>query len=149
MDVAIREMGALDRDLWAELYGFLYPDHPKTSFLKEIDRILRADNRMAYVAEYKGKAVGFAEYAERPYVNGCVAQPVPFLEGIWVHETYRRRGVAGALLAHLEALALARGFDEMGSDVLLENASSHEAHARWGFEETERVVFYRKSLGQA
>jgi len=99
--------------------------------------------------EYKGKAVGFAEYAEREYANGCVAQPVPFLEGIWVHETYRRRGVARALLAHLEGLARARGFDEMGSDVDLENDGSHAAHGRWGFEETERVVFYRKSLGDA
>jgi len=149
MDVSIREMGVSDRDLWAELYGFLWPKHSKGAFLREIDRILRAEHRMAFVAEYEGRAVGFAEYAEREYVNGCVSQPVPFLEGIWVHETYRRRGVAQALLSHLEALALARGFDEIGSDVELGNAGSHAAHVRWGFEETERVVFYRKSLGDA
>ena len=147
MELTIREMGAGDRELWAELYGFLRPYHSRAAFLREIDRILQAENRMAFAAEYRGKAVGFVEYAERDYANGCVSQPVPFLEGIWVHEAYRRRGVARALLAHIEALAVSRGFDEMGSDVDLENDGSHSAHARWGFEETERVVYYRKSLG--
>lgn len=146
MELDIREMGEADRALWAELYGFLWPDHSHSSFLREIDRILRAENRMAFLAEYRGKAVGFAEYAERPYVNGCISQPVPFLEGIWVHEAYRRRGVARALLSTLEALALERGFDEMGSDVDLGNSVSEQAHGAWGFEETERVIYFRKAL---
>lgn len=147
--MSIREMGAMDRAIWAEMYGYLYPNHSQSSFLTEIDRILRAESRRAFLAEFQGRAVGFAEYAERPYANGCVSQPVPFLEGIWVHETYRRRGVAQLLLDHIEALASSRGFTELGSDVDLANDTSHAAHAAWGFEETERVVFYRKSLDQA
>lgn len=146
MRVVVREMGGADRKIWAQLYSYLYPQHSEKAFLIEIDRILRAPNRAAYLAEYDGQVVGFVEYAERDYANGCVAQPVPFLEGIWVHETYRRRGVARALLEHLEQIARARGFDEMGSDVDLSNIGSQDAHLRWGFEETERVVFYRKTL---
>jgi len=149
MEISIREMGAMDRMIWAEMYGHLYPNHKTTSFLVEIDRILRAENRMAFIAEYDGQHVGFAEYAERPYANGCVSQPIPFLEGIWVHETYRRRGVAGILLAHVEGFAQSRGYSELGSDVDLANHTSHAAHTTWGFEETERVVFYRKTLGQS
>ncbi len=146
MDVSIREMGAIDRAVWAEMYGHLYPNHTQASFLTEIDRILRAESRRAFLAEYQGRAVGFAEYAERPYANGCVSQPVPFLEGIWVEGAYRRRGVAQLLLGHVEALAKSRGFAELGSDVDLANDASHAAHATWGFEETERVVYYRKTL---
>jgi aminoglycoside 6'-N-acetyltransferase I len=38
------------------------------------------------------------------------------------------------------------GCSELASDALLDNASSHAAHAACGFEETERVVFFRKVL---
>ena len=50
------------------------------------------------------------------------------------------------LVAHIEAFLTARGFRELGSDSLIENQAAHEAHARWGFSETERVVYFRKPL---
>lgn len=34
----------------------------------------------------------------------------------------------------------------MASDALLDNAGSHAFHEAVGFEETERVVYFRKSL---
>jgi aminoglycoside 6'-N-acetyltransferase I len=48
-------------------------------------------------------------------------------------------------VAHIERFVAARGFHEIGSDALIENAGSHAAHAAWGFVETERVVCYRKT----
>jgi aminoglycoside 6'-N-acetyltransferase I len=39
-----------------------------------------------------------------------------------------------------------RGYRELGSDALIDNSASHAAHRGWGFAETERVVYFRKSL---
>jgi aminoglycoside 6'-N-acetyltransferase I len=50
------------------------------------------------------------------------------------------------LVAHIEAFLTARGFRKLGSDSLIENPAAHEAHARWRFSETERVVYFRKPL---
>ena len=38
------------------------------------------------------------------------------------------------------------GCDELASDALLGNVPSHAAHLGCGFEETERVVYFRKRL---
>ncbi len=94
-----------------------------------------------------GDAAGFAEAALRhDYVNGCETSPVAFLEGIYVEPRHRRSGVAQMLVAAVEAWARAAGCAELASDAMLDDATSHAFHAAAGFEETERVVFFRKSL---
>jgi aminoglycoside 6'-N-acetyltransferase I len=80
------------------------------------------------------------------YVNGCSTSPVGFLEGLYVREAARRRGVARGLVAAVELWASERGCTELASDALLVNAQSQKAHRAIGFAETERVVFFRKPL---
>jgi aminoglycoside 6'-N-acetyltransferase I len=95
----------------------------------------------------KGAAIGFAEATlRRDYVNGCSTSPVGFLEGIYVKEDCRRQGVARALCRAVEDWAKARGCSEMASDAFLDNSASHQMHGALGFSETERVVYFRKSL---
>jgi aminoglycoside 6'-N-acetyltransferase I len=60
----------------------------------------------------------------------------------------RRRGIARALVAAAAEWAQSRGCREFGSDALLENEVSHAVHRRLGFQESERVVFFRKELSQ-
>jgi aminoglycoside 6'-N-acetyltransferase I len=71
----------------------------------------------------------------------------PFLEGIFVREEFRRRGIGARLMAYAEEFVAARGFTEIGSDTDIANRASHAAHRSWGFVETERVVYFRKVLG--
>jgi aminoglycoside 6'-N-acetyltransferase I len=54
--------------------------------------------------------------------------------------------VGRALVAAVERWARQRGLREFASDALLDNHTSHVAHARLGFEEVERIVCFRKSL---
>lgn len=112
----------------------------------EIDRVLHGENRAGYCAELASQVVGFAEYNIREFANGCTSQPVPFLEGIWVRQDARGKGIARALIQHLEHVARTGGYSELGSDVLLENVASARMHEAMGFEETERVIFFRKVL---
>jgi len=94
-----------------------------------------------------GEPLGLAEVSvRRDYVNGCASSPVAFLEGLYVCEPARRHGIARALVDAAEAWARSRGFGEFASDARLENDASHAVHASLGFEETERVVFFRKAL---
>ncbi|MCP5087042.1 MAG: GNAT family N-acetyltransferase [Rhodobacteraceae bacterium] len=146
MDVTIRELRATDRDLWLGMYRQLWPEYTDAALLAEIERINKSSKRSAYVAEADGEAAGFVEYALRDYANGCNSQPVPFLEGVWVGEKFRSQGIAKALVQYLEAKARMAGFSEFGSDVELSNYSSQLMHERLGFEQTEKVIFYRKVL---
>ena len=96
-----------------------------------------------------GVAVGLAEASlRRDYVNGCKTSPVAFLEGIYVAPQHRRSGIAGQLVAAVEDWARAQGCTEFASDAALDNLQSHRMHAALGFEETQRVVYFRKLLGE-
>jgi aminoglycoside 6'-N-acetyltransferase I len=92
-------------------------------------------------------SLGFVEAMLRSdYVNGCATSPVPFLEGIYVEPHVRRQGVARALVNTVEEWGRKMGCREFASDALLENTGSHSMHRALGFQETERVVYFRKDL---
>lgn len=89
--------------------------------------------------------MGFAEAAIRQdYVNGCDTSPVLFLEGVYVAPDARRRGVAKALFGRVEQWGALRGCEEFASDTDVANIDVQTLHRALGFEETERVVFFRK-----
>jgi len=128
----------------------LWPNHSDGEHARDIANLL-ADagetiNLIARNAD--GVALGFAEAAlRRDYVNGCKTSPVAFLEGIFVKPEARGRGVARALVGAVEAWARERGCTEFASDAAPENFASLDMHRALGFEETQRVVFFRKILG--
>ena len=148
MEISVRQMDSADRTLWAAMRVALWPDETPQQHAEGIDQLLRDDETWGFIAETPaGAAVGFAEVAVRKYANGCESRPVAFLEGIWVSEQLRRRGVGAQLVRHIESFLTARGFRELGSDTPLDHSVSQSAHLGWGFSETERVVYFRKLLG--
>ena len=58
---------------------------------------------------------------------------MPYVEGWYVAEALRRRGIGRALLHAAEAWAIDGGFNEIGSDVRVDNAVSLCAHRAFGF----------------
>jgi aminoglycoside 6'-N-acetyltransferase I len=149
MEITIREMGAADRAAWAEMRAAQWPEESLQAHATGIDEILGDGDAWGFVAQtVDGTTVGFAELAIRKYANSCTARPVPFLEGIWVRAEFRRRGIGARLIAYVGAFAADRGFREIGSDTEIENRASHAAHRSWGFSETERVVYFRKTLSE-
>jgi aminoglycoside 6'-N-acetyltransferase I len=146
-DIRVRVMEASDRLVWAEMRAALWPEASGEEHARDIDDLLRSDRAYGFIAEADGTPAGFAELAIRDYANGCASRPVPFLEGIFVREQFRRRGIGARLVAYAEQFAAARGFAEIGSDADIANSASHAAHRGWGFVETERVVYFRKLLG--
>ena len=97
--------------------------------------------------EKYGADVGFAQCGlRRDYVEGTHTSPVGYLEGVFVQEEYRGRGVATALLRACEAWAGEKGCAEFASDCGLDNAASAVFHLRAGFAEAGRIICFTKRL---
>jgi len=94
----------------------------------------------------RGGLGGFLAHGVRAHGPNTEDGPVPWIEGWWVAPDLRRAGVGRALVDAFEALARARGFAAIGSDVLADNDASLAAHAALGFEPTERLQYFRKRL---
>lgn len=138
-----------DIDAWLALRAVLWPDTVEADHVREIEHMLaNADRFATFVCETpQGAVAGFAEAAIRhDYVNGCDTSPVAFVEGVMVDPAHRRMGAATALIVALGDWALAKGLTEMASDADFANIVSHALHGRLGFQETERVVYFRKRL---
>jgi len=136
-----------DRADWLRLRVALWPDAAEDS-PTEIAEILADSELAAFLArDDAGRAIGLAEVAIRhDYVNGCETSPVGFLEGIFVIPEARGQGVARALVGAAAEWVRAKGCREFASDAALDNSTSHLMHEALGFEETERVVYFRKVL---
>jgi len=131
---------------WLELRLALWPA-PREEHLGEMALMAANPQRFAaFIAYASSEAIGLAEAAMRTdYVNGAQSSPVGFLEGLYVVPHARRKGVARALVAEVSRWARASGCSELASDAALANTASHAVHRALGFEETERVVYFRKA----
>ena len=97
-----------------------------------------------------GSVLGFVEASKRvDYVNGTSSSPVAFLEGLYVVPRARCRGVARTLVESVVQWALDEGCTELASDALIDNCTARTVHRSLGFEETERVVYFRRALRDA
>jgi len=93
MEFIIRQMGANDRAIWAEMRTALWPDETPLTHAKMVHELLGDGDSLSLIAEARdGIALGFAEIAVRKYANGCSTRPVAFLEGVWVRPQFRRQG---------------------------------------------------------
>ncbi len=149
MTVAIHRCESLEQPGWLVLREALWPHGSREEHLREMAVQLADRRRYAqFLASTSDVAVGLAEAAIRSdHVNGTATSPVAFLEGIYVVPEARRQGIARALVAAVIAWARDAGCREIASDALLDNDLSHLVHHALGFEETERVVYFRKALG--
>jgi aminoglycoside 6'-N-acetyltransferase I len=138
-----------DIDDWVRMRAVLWPEAPAEVHRAEVEfALLEADRWRAWIVRsVRGAALGFAEASIRTdYVNGCETSPVVFLEGIWVEPEARRRGIASALVQVVEAWGREHDCREFASDALADNLQSHALHRALGFEETERVVYFRRQV---
>lgn len=146
----IRPAIAADVEAWAALRARLWPDDDAASHARDIaDTFLSGDpDQVAFLAEdAQGAVLGFVEASIRhDYVDGCDTSPVAFGEGAFIVPGARGTGVGRALVEAVADWGRAKGCTELASNALLENTASHAFHEAVGFEETERVVFFRRML---
>ncbi|WP_368561757.1 aminoglycoside 6'-N-acetyltransferase [Pseudoxanthomonas sp. UTMC 1351] len=146
-DWNIRRGTASDAAQWAPLRQALWPDEAAEQLADEIEEMLSGGTVGFLAFDKQHVAIAFAEATLRhDYVNGTESSPVGFLEGWYVAPQWRGKGVGRALVMTVEEWARDQGCREFASDALLDNTASLAAHVACGFEETERVVYFRKWL---
>lgn len=142
----IRQASPADAAAWARLRLGLWPDAADP--LEALAQSLADPEGAVFLGCLAGgEAVGFAEVRLRhDYVNGTDSSPVGFLEGWYVQPAWQGHAVGRALLDAVQDWTRAAGCSELASDSRVEDVQAHAAHRACGFEETERVVYFRLPL---
>jgi aminoglycoside 6'-N-acetyltransferase I len=89
---------------------------------------------------------GFLEVDLRSHADGCdPSRPVGYIEGWYVAENHRHRGIGRKLFA-AEDWTRSQGCVEVASDTWVDNEVSQRVHEALGYEVVDRCVHYRKTL---
>jgi GNAT superfamily N-acetyltransferase len=151
--ISYRKATQVDIDIMTNLLFLLYedeeqsPDLSREELLAENNQLLTDSTQIFFLAFDGEKAVGVTHGSlRREYVNGANDGLKGYLEAIYVLPEYRKKGIAAELDKIIGSWAASHGCREMASDCLLENTDSYKFHRKIGYEETERNIFFLKSL---
>ena len=146
-EIRIRPVVTADKVEWLRMRLALWPHDTTEQLGIELQAIIENPETPVFVAERAdGRLGGFLEAGTRPYAEDCRTSPVGYIEGWYVDPDLRRHGIGGLLVGAAEDWARARGLREMASDTWLDNDISHRSHLALGYQETERLIHFKKTL---
>lgn len=136
-----------DARVLAELAIQMWEDNTVMALEKGFEELITNDKAICFIKYVDSKAIGFAQCQLRTdYVEGTETSPVGYLEGMFIIEKYRHSGYAKELLRECEKWAKQKNCSEFASDCELDNNDSLYFHLAMGFEETNRIICFRKDL---
>ena len=145
--VMIKRAGVKEAEILAGLAVQMWTDHTLAAVADEFRKITEQEDAVCFIKYVDDKPVAFAQSQLRyDYVEGTESSPVGYLEGTFVAEKYRKRGYAAELLAECETWAKEKGCTEFAGDCELVNEGSLQFHRALGFEETNRIICFRKDI---
>lgn len=151
----IRPAQLSDLEQLAGMCEALWPTASAEEHAKELRLLLQGNTSLVltmplsiFVAEdTDGLLLGFVEVDLRSHADGCnPSKPVGYVEGWYVAEPHRQRGVGRKLLAKAEQWARDHSCVEIASDATIDNDRSQRAHVALGYQVVARCVHYRKDL---
>lgn len=132
---------------WLRLREAVYTAVDRTFHEREMESYFPATDKLCLLAvDEAGAVCGMLEASLRNVVDGCLSSPVGYIEGVYVDAQFRQCGAARQLVQAAEAWCLGQGCTELATDAELENEEAQRFHRRMGFEETFRIVEFRKAL---
>jgi aminoglycoside 6'-N-acetyltransferase I len=153
--VFIRLARSSDAREFAELCAALWPDGSVEEHLREVEPKITSGKSgtlpvgLIVAEDADGVLAGFIEVGLRSHADGCdTTRPVGYIEGWFVRESFRGKGIGRELMQAAEDWSRKQGCTEIASDALIENLPSQEAHGALGFEVVDRCVHFKKSLDQ-
>jgi len=154
--VFIRPARLSDAHELAVLCALLWPDGSLDDHERETCQKI-ADGRSGtlpvaiFVADSGSEILaGFIEVGLRSHADGCdTARPAGFIEGWFVRDSFRGKGIGRQLVEAAEFWAREQGCVEIASDALIDNRASQEAHSALGFAVVDRCVHFKKRLRTA
>ncbi len=148
MTATVRPLSVTDTEHWLRLRRQLWPNAPLEEHLREMEAVLARPEEHAVFLSIgdDGHPNGFVEVSLRSCAEGCTTRPVGYIEGWFVEDRARGRGIGRALIDAAEEWARARGCRELASDADIANEAGQQAHRALGFEEVGRSVHYRRAI---
>lgn len=153
MSIKVRPAHRSDQDELASMRALLWPEASVEEHRKELGSVLRfhmygtLPMTIFVSQDESGSLTGFIEVGLRSHADGCdPARPVGFVEGWFVHGSFRKQGIGSALMRSAEAWARNQGCLEMASDTWIDDETSLRSHQALGFEVVDRCVHFRKPL---
>ncbi len=105
------------------------------------------DQKIWLAKDRNSKYAGFAVFTIRKdYVEGAKKSPTGYLEGIFVEDEFRNKGIAKQFLKLGESWCKSRGCIQIGSDTWLSDKTSRNFHKQMGFWEEDELVHFLKDL---
>lgn len=131
----------------AELARLLWPDNDINYLQNEMIEYITSNKTAVFLYFIETVTVGFAQCSLRnDYVEGTKSSPVGYLEGVFVKDEYRNRGIGKNLVLQCEIWAKKKGCSEFASDCELSNSESLNFHLHLGFQEANRIICFKKSV---
>ena len=125
----------------------LWPEHDIDELVEEFQQLLCKNDACIFLAKSNDQTVGFAQCQLRfDYVEGTQTSPVGYLEGIFVEQNFRGKGISKQLLANCQSWAKENGCSEFASDCELDNKRSFKFHIAMGFDEANRIICFKKRI---
>lgn len=131
----------------AEMASIMWKNHDIENLVKELETVITSEDGVIYIYSEDAQIIGFAQCQLRhDYVEGTHSSPVGYLEGIFVKEDYRKRGIAKKLLQACEQWSKEKGCTEFASDCEITNEQSLRFHLKVDFSEANRIICFTKKL---
>lgn len=147
MEMVIRKAISQEAAIVAGLAIQMWESHTMEELTQEFFECMNKNDSVVFLSISDGQAVGFAQCGLRhDYVEGTGSSPVGYLEGIFVIEEFRKRGIAKELLRNCQKWAKEQGCKEFASDCEIMNEASLRFHLNVGFEEANRIICFTKKL---
>ncbi|MDI9863642.1 GNAT family N-acetyltransferase [Flectobacillus sp. DC10W] len=131
----------------AHLATLLWSDTTQEEMLSHFEEVYLSEHPTAFLLKQDQKDIGFIELSVRQdYVEGAEDLPVAYIEGIYVDQSFRKKGLAIQLIHKAEQWARSQGYTQLCSDSELDNIGSVTFHQKDGFEEAGRIICFVKNL---
>ena len=146
MDITIRRVMHEDKAEWFRMRKGIWPEAPDDYMTFDMDELLADENYLVIFACDGERPIGLTEAQIREYAEGGETSPIGYLEGWFVQDEYRGRGIVSIMTRAAEEWVRGKGCTEVASDTWLDNEPSIRAHLKMGYIEVERLVHYIKRL---
>ncbi len=139
-----------DFEAWKRMREDLYSGVDPAYNRREMEWMLESGEKKGlFIKAPNDETVGFLEVSLRNVVDGCIGSPVGYIEGIYLTPEFRGLGLGPLLLEAAAAWFKEKGCRDMATDTEIDNDAAQAFWAELGFEETWRIVQYRKPIRPA
>jgi aminoglycoside 6'-N-acetyltransferase I len=133
---------------WRRMRQELYQDLDPEFHEEEMELIFSSAEATCFIGTAEsGTAIAMLELSLRNFVDGCLGGPVGYVEGIYIVPGHRKRGYGRELIEFAASWFRLKGCRDMAADAELTNSVAQDFLTRAGFDETYRIVHYKRSLG--